>query len=98
MALEARGWRLAYANDMDPRKRDMYDAHFGDAAEHFHLADIHDLKADDIPDATLATASFPCTDLSLAGGRRGLRGAPSSAFFGFVRVLDDLGARRTAFL
>ncbi|MGB2984663.1 MAG: DNA (cytosine-5-)-methyltransferase [Phycisphaerae bacterium] len=94
MGLEARGWRLAYANDIDPQKRDMYDVHFGNAAEHFHVADIHDIAVDDIPDATLATASFPCTDLSVAGGRRGLRGTQSSAFFGFIRVLEELGDRR----
>jgi len=94
MGLEAHGWRLAYANDIDLQKRGMYDAHFRDAAEHFHLGDIHKIAADDIPDATLATASFPCTDLSLAGGRRGLRGAQSSAFFGFLKVLEELGNRR----
>jgi DNA (cytosine-5)-methyltransferase 1 len=44
---------------------------------------------------TLATASFPCNDLSLAGARRGLMdGAQSSAFWGFTRILSELGARR----
>ena len=38
----------------------------------------------------LATASFPCTDLSLAGARAGLGGKESSAFWGFVRLLEDL--------
>ena len=37
MGLEARGWSLAFANDIDPEKLAMYDAHFGDAAEHFDL-------------------------------------------------------------
>ena len=94
LGLEAADWTLAYANDIDPAKRDMYDAHFGDADEHFSLEDIHDLSAQDMPDAMLATASFPCTDLSLAGGRKGLRGAQSSAFFGLVDVLDGMGDRR----
>jgi len=65
------------------------------SAPHFHLGDIHDLPADELPTVTLATASFPCNDLSLAGARRGLTlGAQSSAFWGFTRILGDLGARR----
>jgi len=94
MGLEAAGWRVAYANDIDPSKRDMYDAHFGDAGTHYALGDIHHLRENEIPDAELATASFPCTDLSLAGGRRGLRGKESSAFFGFTKVLREMGDRR----
>jgi DNA (cytosine-5)-methyltransferase 1 len=72
----------------------MYDAHFGDADEHFKLGDIHDLSARDVPTVTLATASFPCNDLSLAGSRNGLRGEQSSAFWGFVRILDEMKKRR----
>ena len=94
MGLEAAGWRIAYANDIDPQKRDMYAAHFRDADEHFEMGDIHDLDVAAIPSADLATASFPCTDLSLAGGRDGLGGKQSSAFFGLVRVLRELGERR----
>ena len=94
LGLETAGWSLAYANDIDSDKREMYDCHFGDADDHFELQDIHKLRERDLPDAMLATASFPCTDLSLAGGRKGLRGAQSSAFFGFIDILKDMGARR----
>ena len=94
LGLKAADWTIAYANDIDPAKREMYEAHFGDTDEHFELQDIHKLSGRDLPDAMLATASFPCTDLSLAGGRKGLRGAQSSAFFGFIDVLDSMGRRR----
>jgi len=94
MGLEAAGWRTVWANDIDQQKREMYNTHFKDAANHFETGDIHWLDAAEIPDADLATASFPCTDLSLAGGRKGLDGEHSSAFFGFVNVLDDMGDRR----
>jgi DNA (cytosine-5)-methyltransferase 1 len=94
MGLERQGWSVAFANDVDERKREMYDAHFGDADEHFKLGDIHDLSAKDVPTVTLATASFPCNDLSLAGSRSGLRGEQSSAFWGFVRILDEMKKRR----
>jgi DNA (cytosine-5)-methyltransferase 1 len=94
MGLEVAGWKTVWANDIDQQKRDMYNKHFGDAGNHFETGDIHWLNASEIPNADLATASFPCTDLSLAGGRRGLDGENSSAFFGFVNVLEDMAARR----
>lgn len=94
MGLEARGWKLVYANDLDPEKRVMYDAHFGDADEHFHLADVHSVDGASLPDAELATASFPCTDLSLAGARLGFKGEHSSAFWGFISAVHGMGSRR----
>ena len=90
-ALEKHGWRAAYANDIDPRKQDMYRAHFG---ADFDLRDIHDISSRSIPSVTLATASFPCNDLSLAGSRAGLAGTQSGAFWGLVRLLKEMGARR----
>jgi DNA (cytosine-5)-methyltransferase 1 len=47
-----------------------------------------------VPDVTLATASFPCNDLSLAGSRTGLAGKQSSAYWGFLRILDHMKERR----
>ncbi len=67
LGLENKGWAVAFANDIDPEKHEMYRAHF-------RLGDIHHLDADAIPTVTLATASFPCNDLSLAGMRGGLNG------------------------
>lgn len=94
MGLEAAGWVCAYANDIDPVKRDMYDAHFEDADEHFHVGDIHKVDPASVPAVHLATASFPCTDLSVAGGRAGIRAGESSAFWGFMEVLRGMGDRR----
>jgi len=94
MGLEKEGWRVVFANDMDPDKLEMYAAQFPDAREHYLLDDVHKIPAARVPRVTLATASFPCNDLSLAGARAGLHGKQSSAFWGFVRILDDLGDRR----
>jgi DNA (cytosine-5)-methyltransferase 1 len=94
LGLERQGWRVAFANDIDARKEAMYTAHFQDAEPHFLLGDVHQLAAKAIPDVTLATASFPCTDLSLAGGRGGIHVRESSAFWGFTRALQELGSRR----
>lgn len=95
LGLERQGWRVTFANDIDARKHAMYAAHFGgDTTTHFALGDVHTLSVEATPSVTLATASFPCNDLSLAGGREGLAGKHSSAFWGFIRVLTELGARR----
>ncbi|MEO1007259.1 MAG: DNA (cytosine-5-)-methyltransferase [Planctomycetota bacterium] len=94
LGLEAAGWSLAYANDIDAGKLAMYDAHFGDADEHFHLGDVHAIDGSTLPDIELAMASFPCTDLSLAGGRLGFGGPQSSAFWGFINALKGMGERR----
>ena len=93
LGLERAGWRVAFANDIDEDKRQMYCDHFGDSGE-FILGDVHQLDACDVPDIALATASFSCNDLSLAGARRGLAGAQSSAFWGFIEVLTKMGKRR----
>ena len=42
----------------------------------------------------LFTASFPCNDLSIAGRWEGLNGKESSAFWGLVRIIRDMGNRR----
>src|SRR5260370_8567238 len=69
----------------------MYRAHFGAG---FDLRDIHDVPTRAIPGVTLATASFPCNDLSLAGSRSGLAGKQSGAFWGVVTLLEGIRSRR----
>jgi len=93
LGLENAGWRVAFANDIDEDKRQMYVDHFGDTGE-FLVDDIHKLKSSKVPTVSLATASFPCNDLSLAGARHGLAGAQSSAFWGFVDILKALKRER----
>ena len=94
LGLERQGWKIAFANDICEDKYEMYATHFEDADDHFVVEDIHKLDATEVPRVTLATVSFPCNDLSLAGARAGLRGKQSSAFYGFTRVLRDMGKRR----
>jgi DNA (cytosine-5)-methyltransferase 1 len=94
LGLEASGWQLRFANDIDPEKCKMYRAHFPDAGDHLVESDIHELDASSLPTVALATASFPCNDLSIAGAMKGLNGKQSSAFWGFVRLLQDMGDRK----
>ena len=47
----------------------------------------------------LVTACFPCTDLSLAGGRRGIEAGPqSSSFLRFADMLDHQKSKRPPFV
>lgn len=89
IGLENAGWRIAFANDIDHDKWRMYVDHFGDTGE-FIVDDIHKLQLSQVPSVSLATASFPCNDLSLAGSRHGLAGAQSSAFWGFIDILKGM--------
>jgi DNA (cytosine-5)-methyltransferase 1 len=93
IGLERAGWRISFANDIDDDKWQMYRDHFGDTGE-FIVGDVHGLDVDTIPTIALATAFFPCNDLSLAGARQGLAGAQSSAFWGFIDILTKMGRRR----
>lgn len=88
MGLEKVGWKVRYANDWDPIRASMYRGFFGDT---YDVADIFTVCAEDIPQTTLATCSFPCIDLSLAGNQRGLEGTHSSAFWGFHSLLRQQG-------
>lgn len=94
LGLERSGWKTVWANDIDEDKLEIYRGHFPDDGAHFVLDDVHKVNAAGFPNVTLATASFPCNDLSLAGGRKGLAGAHSSAFWGFIKVLETIGDRR----
>jgi DNA (cytosine-5)-methyltransferase 1 len=93
LGLDQAGWTTMFANDIDEKKHQMYCDHFGESPE-FVLGDVHEIKPTNVPTTLLATASFPCNDLSLAGARKGLAGQHSSAFWGFIRILEKMGSRR----
>jgi DNA (cytosine-5)-methyltransferase 1 len=82
-------WQCLLANDIDPKKMETYRSNFGD--EGTLRCDIAELKAKSLPGSpTLAWASFPCQDLSLAGNRIGLAGERSGTFWGFWSAINKL--------
>jgi DNA (cytosine-5)-methyltransferase 1 len=88
-SLQPLGIEVVWANDIERAKRAVYASNH--EASHFRLGDVRDVKGSDLPaNLQLATASFPCTDLSLAGDRAGLAGAQSGMFYEFARVLEEL--------
>jgi len=88
-------WRCRFANDFDHKKSAVYRANWGDAA--LRTADIKSLSSTDIDaEVDLAWASFPCQDLSLAGGGAGLKGDRSGTFWPFWGIMKQLIAEDRA--
>jgi len=92
--LEPAGFDVVWANDFEPAKKEMYEGNFGRDHD-FALGDVALIKSSQLPDdLDFAWASFPCTDLSLAGDRRGLSGRQSGTFFHFTRILAELDDKK----
>lgn len=82
-------WKCLFANDFDPKKAHSYAENWGD--KELKIADVNDLQSADLPDrADLIWASFPCQDLSLAGGGAGLKGNRSGTFWPFWEKIQIL--------
>lgn len=90
--MDAAGIETVWANDFDDLKCRLYVAQWGNGD--LVQGDVFDVDAASVPDADIAWASSPCTNLSLAGKREGLaEGSESKAFFGFTDVIERLGDR-----
>ncbi|MFW9641826.1 DNA cytosine methyltransferase [Vibrio parahaemolyticus] len=84
------GWQCTWANDISKDKEDIYKKNYG--ADHFWCGDVWQAleKDSSLPkDAFLYTASFPCTDLSVAGNREGLAGSESGALMALFEILES---------
>ena len=83
-------WRCLFANDFDRKKTATYALNWGQVG--LQCGDIRDVATNDLPEvADLAWASFPCQDLSLAGGGAGLKGERSGTFWPFWDLMTALG-------
>jgi DNA (cytosine-5)-methyltransferase 1 len=83
------GWQCAFANDFDNKKGMTYQLNWG--AGEIKVGDIRKVETSELPGtADLAWASFPCQDLSLAGGGAGLRGERSGTFYPFWDIVKAL--------
>src|SRR5690606_9125330 len=82
-------WTSVWANDIDPKKAEIYIRNFGD--RDFHLGDVNDVDPNSLPTPVeMAWASFPCQDLSLAGWRRGMSAERSGTFWAFWRIMRQM--------
>lgn len=82
-------WSCLFANDFDRKKAKTYRFNWRDDA--MLCDDIRHVTTTQLPGvADLVWASFPCQDLSLAGGGAGLRGSRSGTFWPFWQLLTTL--------
>ena len=82
-------WRCLFANDFDQKKAATYRLNWG--ADRLLCGDVRDVTTDNlIESADLVWASFPCQDLSLAGGGAGLKGERSGTFWPFWHLMMEL--------
>lgn len=85
-----RGWTCLFANDFDHKKGMTYQANWGAGGE-LTIDDVRNVVATNLPgQADLVWGSFPCQDLSLAGGGAGLKGERSGTFYPFWGVIRGL--------
>jgi DNA (cytosine-5)-methyltransferase 1 len=97
LGMSRAGIDVVWSNDIAATKHAMFERNFGTSVNHtFLVEDLGTLSRERLPQNTdLAWASFPCTDLSVAGGRAGLhRGIASSTFWHFIKALSKLGSSR----
>ncbi|MBD8479365.1 DNA cytosine methyltransferase [Microbacterium sp. CFBP 8794] len=97
LGMSKAGIDVVWSNDIAPTKHAMFKRNFGTSEDHtFLVEDLGKVAREKLPENTdIAWASFPCTDLSVAGGRAGLhRGIASSTFWHFIKALSKLGSAR----
>jgi DNA (cytosine-5)-methyltransferase 1 len=84
-----KGWQCVFANDFDHKKAVTYRANWGD--NELVVSDVRQLSLNEIPGRPdMIWGSFPCQDLSLAGGGAGLRGDRSGTFWPFWQQVQKL--------
>jgi DNA (cytosine-5)-methyltransferase 1 len=87
--LESGVWDCRFANDFDLKKSAIYRKNW--TSNNLVTCDIREVGLANLPGrADLAWASFPCQDLSLAGGGAGLKGDRSGTFWPFWRLMTEL--------
>ena len=90
-----KGWRCVAANDFDKKKAQTYRANWD--PDDLIVGDIRSLSPEHLPGITdLAWASFPCQDLSLAGGGAGLKGNRSGTFWPFISLMNEIACEGRA--
>lgn len=91
-------WQCAFANDFDFKKGAAYQLNWDkDGQTVLKVGDIRKIETTELPGtADLAWASFPCQDLSLAGGGAGLRGERSGTFYPFWDIVKLLNVEGRA--
>lgn len=79
------GAEIIWANEIDKDACKTYRHNFGDG--YLVEGDIHDVKAEDIPDIDILNGGFPCQAFSIAGYQKGFEDTRGTLFFEIARIL-----------
>ena len=86
--MEQAGHKCVGWIEWDKYARQSYQAIY-DTEEIYNAKDIQDVRGRDLPDANVWCFGSPCTNISLAGNRKGLGGEQSRMFFEVIRLLKE---------
>lgn len=86
--MEQAGHKCVGFIEWDKHARQSYQAIYDTEGE-FNAKDIQTVSGTDLPDANVWCFGSPCTNISLAGNRKGLRGGQSRMFFEVIRLLKE---------
>ena len=87
LALERLGGKCVFSSDIDEHARQVYEANFGEAPS----GDLTAIPSEDIPQATVLTAGFPCQPFSSM--RNLSKNKPKSATSRKPTCSPDIAAR-----
>lgn len=81
-------FKTVYANEIDPYPVKTFEINFNLKVD---CRDIHDVKAEEIPDFDVMLAGFPCQAFSVAGYRKGFddEKGRGTLFFELVRIFKE---------
>lgn len=83
-------WSCLFANDFDAKKGEIYRLNYPED-DVLRVKDVRQIKVSELPgNPDLVWGSFPCQDLSLAGGGAGLKGERSGTFYPFWDIVKGL--------
>jgi DNA (cytosine-5)-methyltransferase 1 len=82
------GCRVIWANEFDKKACETYCYNLQDIT--LVESDIKKIKTEEIPEADIITAGFPCQPFSLAGNRRGLNDPRGRLFSEITRIATEM--------
>jgi len=79
------GVNVVFANDITEDSKKAYESNF---KHKFTLANINDIKTEDIPPHDILTAGFNCQPFSISGQQRGFNDERSNSFWKIIKILS----------
>lgn len=86
LGFEQAGIETIWANEIDEKAAETYKLNH---ESHLEIDDIKNIRSEEIPDADIILAGFPCQAFSIAGYRKGFEDERGNVFFQLARIIKD---------